>query len=156
MAVKNRFTKPERVQVDTGDKTKVQQQHKDQVDITKVVSRFQKTGQLFSTPGKAALEPIFGVWRHVDFQEAYQAVQDAKLAFQNLPPKVRSLFGNDPAEVVRFCENPANAVKAIKMGIMTTPEGYVIDEKAGVLVHQEDLLKAPPEGEKGGEVPNPS
>lgn len=156
--VRNRFDIVESKGLDTGSESKVQQNLQSQTDINQVVGRYKKTGLLQSTrnlsmqPQKG---PVFGVYPFEDFQDAYNHIQQVKQDFMALPARVRQRFDNNPSNVVRFVDNPANAVEAIKMGLFKMPEGYEI--RGGKLVEQLDIEKeAVKTAPKADDEANPS
>lgn len=156
--VRNRFSDIENTGLDTGSETKVQQQFAEQCDINNVVTRFKKTGLLQSTPSRSVSRsgPVFGAYPFNDFQDAYLHIQKVKEQFMALPARVRQRFDNNPANIVRFVEDPANAKEALKLGLLEPPEGMVYDENANNFVYQEDLVKQASEPQKAqGSNPDP-
>ena len=51
-------------------------------------------------------------------QDAKQIVYDAKKIFENLDPDVRSQF-RSTLDFIKFIDNPANAEKMLKLGLLT-------------------------------------
>jgi len=101
------------------DPTRAQQNPKDECDINTIVERFKLTGQL---PTNVRM-PTSGDFTDVpDFQQAMDAIVNARLAFQAMPAKVRSRFHNDPAEFVAFCDEPDNLEEARKLGLVPAKE----------------------------------
>lgn len=94
------------------------QSHKDECDVNIIVARFLKTGVL----PENGREPRYGDVSSMDFQEAMLIVADARSAFEALPALVRERFKNDPADMLRFCEDPANRAEAASLGLMSPPE----------------------------------
>lgn len=61
--------------------------------------------------------PIFGDFSDVpDYQTAMQVVIDAQARFDELPAKVRERFGNDPAKLLEFLQDPGNFDEGVKLG----------------------------------------
>jgi len=96
----------------------VQQQFAEECDINTIVKRFGITGDL---PNGVAM-PLSGDFSGVtDFQTAMQLIRQAQESFYELPAEVRARFGNNPAEVIAFLDNPANRDEAIKLGLVAKP-----------------------------------
>lgn len=151
--VRGRFDKVEAKGLDTGTESKVQQHLQANTDINSVVGRYKATGLLRSTQASLtakSTQPVFGVYPYDDFQDAYNHIQRVKEDFMRLPARVRARFDNNPANVVRFVDNPGNAVEAIKMGLFNMPDGYEI--RGGKLVEQLDIEK---EAQKADPEANP-
>jgi len=157
MGFKNRLAEPTQRAVHTGTDSKVQQQFADQCNINNVVKRFKKTGVLQSTiPSVHKTNgPVFGAYPHTDYQDMYLHVQQVREQFQALPAKIRLRFDNNPANLVRFVDDPANLREALKLGLTKLPEGYELDKAGNITEQQEIIPKADSEanphmGEKGG------
>lgn len=101
--------------------TKTQQAPALDADINRITSRH--LGPVPSAPG-AHVQPNWTQWAPADFQAQLNAVMEAKIAFQALPSRIRSLFGNSPYELVRWINNPANLDRAIELHLISPPEGY--------------------------------
>lgn len=124
---RNRFSVREaKPHVDPGISMTVQSEAK-AADINHIVSRHLGPGRSFKgvpqLPG-ASRAPMYGDFTSVDFQAMHNAIADVDQQFHSLPARVRSRFRNDPYQVVRFVEDPANLHEAIKLGLMVPPEGY--------------------------------
>jgi len=57
-----------------------------------------------------------------DYQSAANAVIAANQSFAALPAKIRNRFNNDPAALLAFIEDDANAEEAYALGILKRPE----------------------------------
>lgn len=113
------FLPRRRVQTHPVGESRTEQHHKGMVDINRMVQRYQKTGLLpqRGTPG------FYGDFTQVsDYQSCLHAVHSAQDAFMALPAQVRKEFDNDPAKLLVFLDNPANADKAMELGIIPRPE----------------------------------
>lgn len=103
------------------------QSAKDEADINLIVKRFGVTGQL----PQVAAPPTYMEYAEVfDFQSAMNVVVAAQRSFEGLDAKVRKRFSNDPAEFVKFCEDPANLPEMRKMGL-AIPEVVVDNVSRG-------------------------
>lgn len=108
---------------DTGlkclDESLTEQQHIEEADINYIADRFMRTGempQLLHMPTSGDFEDT------TNFQEAMNLIATAKQEFLSLPAKIRTRFSNDPAELIRFIEDPENRLEAIKLGFIDKPD----------------------------------
>lgn len=117
------------------------------------MARYLKTGLLEHVRQDAAQYlDVTGA----DFTEAQNLVAGAKSMFHSLPSHIRTKFDNNPAEFLKFMENPANAQEAIEMGLQTA-QAETSNPPSG------DAPKTPPAGSsepvaasKPAEVPTPA
>lgn len=121
--MQNKFRSPYgdrlKVTVNTGTKSLVQQNAKDECDVNKILERFNKTGQL---PNMIKQNPQFGDFTLVaDYQESLNQVMFAQEQFAGLPSKVRARFENDPAQFLAFATNPQNLEGMIELGLAKRP-----------------------------------
>jgi len=97
------------------DKTKTQQQFKEESDINTIVKRFGLTGELpdnYQTPQSGDYTGIF------DFQTALNVVVKARENFMELPSSMRARFHNDPQELLEFLDDENNRLEAEKLGLV--------------------------------------
>jgi len=91
------------------------QAFKDESDINTMMRRFGITGQL----SQSASEPFYGDFTDVsDYHAALERVRSAQAEFATLPAAVRARFGNDPAELIGFMQDPNNEGEARKLGLL--------------------------------------
>jgi len=92
--IRKPFDKSVPVQVNTGSTSFVQQHAKDECDINKLMSRYEKHGVIDHV---ARGQPTFAdVSEAVDYQTAVNVVKSADTAFRALPASLRALYDNDP------------------------------------------------------------
>jgi len=103
--------------------TRTQQQFKDEANINTIVKRYIKTGQLGNP--NASRQPSFGDFSSVDYMDMRNAIADIDQDFASLPAKVRRRFNEDPYQLVRWLENPANAKEAAKLGLISQAEAGI-------------------------------
>lgn len=89
----------------------------EECDINNIIKAFSKSGQFRHVSAKAAQGAYQDLPDDSDFQNALHTVMAGREAFASLPSKVRSRFGNDPAQFLAFLADPANQDEAIKMGL---------------------------------------
>jgi phage internal scaffolding protein len=110
------------------EKTVVQQQFKDEVNLNVMVARFG----INAVATQSAHMPTYGDFTGVsDYKSALDAIMAADASFMTLPPAVRERFANDPAALVDFCSDPANRSEAIELGLVPPPrkeEGFTPPE----------------------------
>lgn len=95
----------------------------DEADINTIVRRFGLTGELPS----GVRAPVYADFEEViDFHSAMIAVRSAEVAFMQMPPDVRSRFGNDPGAFVDFCSDSKNLAELQKLGL-TRPDLVIPD-----------------------------
>lgn len=90
-------------------------------DINNIMKQFQKTGMLNHVNAKAQSGIYADLPDEVDFQTAMNTVMQGEEAFASLPSKLRTRFGNDPAEFLAFVSDPANADELVELGLATKP-----------------------------------
>lgn len=98
---------------------RTKQQFVEQCDINTIVKQFTKTGQFSHISANLAKGTYADLPDPIEFQDSMNLVIQAENAFASLPSKVRSRFGNDPAEFLAFMSDPDNQDEAIKLGLAT-------------------------------------
>lgn len=109
--------KPESVfDADYFGPSRTKQAFADAVNINKIVARYKKTGMLNHVNGKT---PFYGdVSEFVDYKQAVDMVAEANALFAGMSAQIRERFGNDPAQMIAFLENPANLEEARSLGMV--------------------------------------
>lgn len=106
------------VDMDTGEElpSMTKQSFRDECDINTIMRRYETTGEITHLNRR---NPEYGDFTDVKtFHEAMNIVQTANQAFSDLPASVRDRFGNDPAKMLEFLQNPENVEEAIKLGLL--------------------------------------
>lgn len=102
-----------------GARDRTQQSQAAETDINGIVKRFKVTGIL----PQGIRVPTYGDFEAVtDFRSAMDAIIAAEKSFMALPSDVRTRFGNDPAEFVKFCADPENLDEMRKFGLAVPPK----------------------------------
>jgi len=84
-------------------------------DINNILSKFEKTGIL---PELIRADGRYGDFSEVpEYQAAHEIISRAQEQFAALSAPVRERFGNDPAQMLQFCTNPANSKAMVEMGL---------------------------------------
>jgi len=129
---------------DPKSKSKTQQQFADECDVNSILARFTRTGLV---PTNQAI-PQYGDFTDVgDYQDSLTRVKEANDQFLKLDPKVREMFENDPANMIKFLEDDNNFQEAIDLGILPGQKsrGKKPQQKAP---QQEKEPDAKPDGDK--------
>lgn len=118
--------------------SRTQQQFKEETNINNIMSRYKTTGLVPQTQRR----PIFGDFMALDFQQMMNSISDVEQNFASLPSRIRGRFKNDPYQLLRFVEDPANIEEAIKLKLLAPPpttyeEAYELAAQA----EEEKLIK---------------
>lgn len=99
------------------DPSLTQQQFTEDVDINVIMKKYGVTDG--SIPPVALDPSYFGDFTDaIDFRTALDRVKDATDRFNALPADLRNRFGNDPAYLWQWVNNPANKDEAIKLKLL--------------------------------------
>jgi phage internal scaffolding protein len=145
--MRTRFSEPNRVTVAKGGESQVQQHMKEETDINTIVSRYLKTGVL-GNPSTNARQPMFGDFTGMEYMDMRNAIADIDQQFMSLPAKVRGKFSNDPYQLIRFVNDPANIKESLKMGLIAVPEGHSVDKYGNLVPDAPQTDKAVKEAEE--------
>lgn len=105
------------------------QSFKDECDVNRIVSSFEKTGVI---PHGNTSSPMYGDFStSFDYKEALELVMHAEESFASLPANVRLRFQNDPAAFLDFVNDPANSDELVKLGLAFKPsEGELVGQSS--------------------------
>lgn len=124
MEIFSRFSVPESAGLVCGV-GRTQQHFKDECDINNIIKGY--------VPVPAPSTAVYGDFSCTDLQEAYGIVEQASVAFSEVPSDIRARFNHDPVEFYEFVQNPANQAELAQLGLLeksaVTPsaaEGTVI------------------------------
>jgi len=93
-----------------------EQQFKSECDINNILRRYAKTGELSHVNRRRGSFQDFS--EITDYQEMLHTVQRAQSAFMELDPVIRDRFRNDPAELIKFLQDPKNREEAVKLNLI--------------------------------------
>ncbi len=125
------------------------QAFKDQVDINKIVAKYQKTGMVNHLNQR---EPFYGDVSDIrTYQESLDVVNKAEELFMGMTADVRAKFHNDPAEMVEFLADEKNSDEAVKLGLKTKREPEVGEEQPIKNVAKKGSKKGSEASEEGNE-----
>lgn len=96
------------------------QEFAEECDINTIMRRYETTGQIDHVNRR---QPQYGDFASsVSFHEAMNTVIAAEDMFAALPASIRDRFGNDPENLLKFLDDPANKDEAIELGIVRAAE----------------------------------
>lgn len=96
----------------------------EECDYNNVLAKWQKSGLI--THINPAVPTYEDVSAFVDYQSSLELIRSAQEQFLALPSHVRDRFENDPAKLISFLQDPANAAEAAKLGLINP----VVDNSA--------------------------
>lgn len=133
-----------RVTSDPKGTSMTKQEFVDECDINNIMAQYQKTGMVNHVSRfQGRYEDVTGA---VPFHEAQNIVLAATDAFMSVPSSVRAEFDNDPGAFLAFVNDPANAEKMRKMGLLKeNPNGEV----------SRQTVRSPDAGKPDGAVERP-
>lgn len=138
----------DRVRPDISGKSLTQQQFQAESDINNITQRYIPGTPIGGMPN--GRQPMFGDFSSLDFQRMQNAVVDIEQQFASLSARLRKRFNNDPYQLIRFVENPANEAECRKLGLLP---GTADMSDPFVDDNQEDLVK---QAVKADEEANPT
>lgn len=97
--------------------TMTKQEFKHECDINNVIKSFKPHQMLAMLQQNLNAGNYSDLPDSYDFQEALHLVKDAEKQFLTVPAKVRDRFGQDPAQFLRFINDPANLDEARALGL---------------------------------------
>lgn len=98
--------------------TMAKQEFLEETDINTIVKRFGITGQLPQNLQMPITDDFVDI---TDYHTALNTIKESQREFLTLPAHIRAEFQNDPGNLIRFLEDPANHQKAIALGIVKAP-----------------------------------
>ena len=112
------FNRYERYQVGLDcscDVVLTEQSHKKDCDMHRIVGQLRETGVT------AHVKQYAGTYQNFigvpDFQQAMDAIADAKTMFETVPSHIRNQFNNDPGQFLGFMQDNANYEAIQEMGL---------------------------------------
>lgn len=115
-----RFSPPPAVGHVCDGPSRTEQHHKRETEINGVVYRFMRTGILGDPNSYRDMH--FGDFSQIgSYQDAQNAIVDAKERFSALPAKVRAEFDNDPGKLLAALSDGSQLEKLVKLGLVSAP-----------------------------------
>lgn len=101
------------------DPSMTDEQFQKDTDVNNIIRKYVKTGQvshIAKNPGQYA-----DVSELPDLHDGLLKIKQAKLAFEQLPQKVREV-AKSPMGLVKYLSDPKNDEQAVKLGLKTMPK----------------------------------
>lgn len=99
--------------------TRVQQQHRDDVNINNIVKKYIGG----SLPSGNPLTPMYmDISGYPTYHEMLNITTKAEQDFMQFPAKIRSQFGNKAENLINFISDNKNREKAQELGLIPKPE----------------------------------
>lgn len=117
------------------------QEFADDCDINTLMAKYETTGVI--NHFNRATPQYLDLSETPDLQTSLAILQDAKIAFSQLPATVRRDFDNDPVKFVAFATDPDNLEKMREWGL--APPAPVEPGPQRVEIVNADLLKSAPD-----------
>jgi len=93
---------------------------REMVNVNAILRKYRQTGILTHVSSK---DGTYGDFSEIkDFAGALNTVIKAKEQFELLPAEVRSRFGNNPQELIKFLQDPKNVDESVKLGLRVKKE----------------------------------
>jgi phage internal scaffolding protein len=96
--------------------TKTDPQFKDSCDVNMILKKYQTTGVFTHATSKQG--QYADLTNITNYQDMLHQVMYANEAFNLLPSSIRTRFGNDPATLLTFIQDPNNYEEALKLGLV--------------------------------------
>lgn len=101
--------------IDCGPEMVTKQSHKDECDIHKILSQYQKTGIInHITPNQPQ---YLDLPDNLDYQQSVNLILEAQEAFATLPSLIRDRYGNDPARFLEALNDPSQREFLTEIGV---------------------------------------
>lgn len=107
-----------RVRTPVGTESLTKQSFKDEVNINKIMDRFQRTGAIDHYTNRSM---EYGDTTAPDYLEANLIIAKANTMFEELPSSIRAKFENDPAKFLEFVQDDKNAEEMVYLGLTNAP-----------------------------------
>jgi hypothetical protein len=134
--------------------SRTMQSYKDQCDINKILSRFQKTGAMDHLTKHGA---VYGDFADFDFQTHMQQLTRGREIFDELPSEVRKEFGQSPQAFFDFVNDPENKDRLAEvLPAIAEPGSYFPDVSSSTppdaTMDPNTTVSEPPPSSEGGET----
>nr|WAE43568.1 MAG: internal scaffolding protein [Microviridae sp.] len=108
------------------EESKTQQHFAEEVDINKIMERYNKTGVV-------DVPELKGMFADVSDEVEYYAYKNAMIhaeeEFMKLPAALRRRFDDDPADLLMFLDDENNRKEAIELGLIAADPAPASDIK---------------------------
>lgn len=143
----------------TPDKSKVQQHHAQSADLNYLVARHTagpgRFGQPLGNPNASRQPRFMDLSDSASYHDMLNRVTQIDTMFHRLPARLRGRFKNRPEMLLAFCEDPANAREAVKLGLIDDPEVIDAVREAEQMDLEEQARKTAEEAPKADDEAQP-
>lgn len=115
MTVRNRTFRKSVPHINRGE-SRTHQSFSNECNINTIMGKYMRTGEL--THVSAQLATYGDFTQTNDYTSARLQILAAEQSFLELPSKIRSAMGNDPAKLLTFLADPKNKEKAVELGLI--------------------------------------
>lgn len=126
MKITNHHELRKDVSIDCSSPIMTDQSYKNACDINVIMANYAKTGMLSHVTDKTP--KYLDCTEIPSLERAYDLVYAAEEAFADLPPDIRKLMDNNPANLESFILNPANADILVRNGLILKKEPKQTDQ----------------------------
>lgn len=128
--IRNIFTQFEAKKTEfTPDMPKAKQEFKKQCDINEIVKQARRNGEELLQPVSIISDIAIDLSQMPPYAVMVQKTIEAQQAFEELDPKIRRRFNDDPAKLLEFLQDPANKPEAQKLGLVNQDPEPIIEQK---------------------------
>lgn len=114
--IRKPYEKHERVQVDTGDSSFVQQSSRDEADINNIMAKYRETGLV--TYVKDRQGQFMDLSSAPDYHTAMNVISEAVQMFDGLSSDIRKHFGNDPGNLLEALDDEERRPELERLGVL--------------------------------------
>ena len=115
--IRSAYGEKQKVTITTLD-ARVEQCHRDECDINKIIAKYDRTGVLNHVNDfEARYEDLTGL----DYQTMLNTVANANSMFEGLPSEIRNKFDNEPQKFISFMDDENNNNAMYEMGLKQRP-----------------------------------
>jgi len=133
------------------EKTKAQEQFKDECDINNIMAKYQKTGEFTGAIRSGGMYSDFS--QITDYHDMVNTVTYAQEAFMLLPANIRARFSNDPGQLLSFLQEDSNYDEAVTLGLVTPKQQNLNSPKNSQNAQNSKSAKKGLSGEKIRQTP---
>jgi phage internal scaffolding protein len=113
--IRSAYTARERKGFETVGESLTQQHMKEETDIRNIINRYDRTGFISHVARGVAQ---YGDYSEVnEYREALDLVNNANVAFMQIPAEIREKFNNDAGDFFEFATDPNNIEEMRQMGL---------------------------------------
>lgn len=131
------FTKHTTTGIKIAGESMTLQQYKNDCDINTILRKVEMG--IDPTPAcvlrmhqNQARMPLYGDFSELgDYQHAQDVTNEARRQFMALPAELRSRFGDDPAQLIFWLQNPDNRQEAERFGLIVPKTPAVVNPVPG-------------------------